>query len=91
MVEPRLLCRRHLLGEHFELHMLVGALERGKSVKGFLEGGLVAPQLAFFRHASPLSDRDFGLVGEVYLTKSINDLKQRCGDCFSSKQKLGGD
>ncbi|MEZ0346180.1 MAG: pyrimidine dimer DNA glycosylase/endonuclease V, partial [Infirmifilum sp.] len=28
MVPPSIMCDRHLLGEHVELHMLVGALRR---------------------------------------------------------------
>ena len=50
MVPPQCLCRKHLLGEHVELHMLVGTLRRGKSIAGFLAGGLVAPMDIFQRH-----------------------------------------
>ena len=41
MVDPRIMCRQHLLGEHVEIHMFVGAISRGKSVKGYLEKGLL--------------------------------------------------
>ena len=44
------MCRRHLLGEHVELHMLLGSLRRGKNIDGFLAGGLVDPQCIFARH-----------------------------------------
>ena len=44
------MCRKHLLGEHVELHMLLGSLRRGKSIEGFLSGGLVDPQCIFARH-----------------------------------------
>ena len=30
MVDPRLLCRKHLLGEHVENHMFIGTLKRVK-------------------------------------------------------------
>ena len=30
------MCRKHLLGEHVELHMLLGSLRRGKNIEGFL-------------------------------------------------------
>ncbi len=50
MLPPEGMCRKHLLGEHVELHMLLGSMRRGKSIEGFLSGGLVDPQLVFARH-----------------------------------------
>lgn len=50
MLPPKGMCRKHLLGEHVELHMLLGSMRRGKSIEGFLSGGLVDPQLVFARH-----------------------------------------
>jgi hypothetical protein len=40
-INPRILCRRHLLGEHLEMHMFKGTFEKGKSIEGYLERGLV--------------------------------------------------
>lgn len=50
MVDPGLMCDKHLLGEHCELHMFVGTLLRGKSVKGFLDKGLLEPASLQARH-----------------------------------------
>lgn len=50
MLPPIGMCRKHLLGEHVELHMLLGSMRRSKSIEGFLSGGLVDPQLVFARH-----------------------------------------
>lgn len=50
MVNPRLTCRRHLLGEHVELHMFVGTLNKGVSVQGYLEDGLLEPISLYERH-----------------------------------------
>ena len=50
MLPPAGMCRKHLLGEHVELHMLLGSLRRGKNIEGFLSGGLVDPQSIFARH-----------------------------------------
>lgn len=50
MLPPERLCRKHLLGEHVELHMLVGSMRRGKNIDGFLAGKLVDPRLIFQRH-----------------------------------------
>lgn len=30
VVNPKILCRKHLLGEHVELHMATGHLQRGR-------------------------------------------------------------
>ena len=50
MLPPAGMCRKHLLGEHVELHMLLGSLRRSKNIEGFLSGGLVDPQRIFARH-----------------------------------------
>ena len=34
MLPPECMCRKHLLGEHVELHMLLGSMRRGKSIEG---------------------------------------------------------
>lgn len=50
MLPPQLLCRRHLLGEHNELHMLAGSLRRGRRLDGFLAQGLLEPSALRARH-----------------------------------------
>jgi len=58
MVNPEFLCRRHLLGEHLEVHMFVGAIKsainRGRkiedSLRGYIENGLVETDKLFDRH-----------------------------------------
>jgi len=97
MVDPRCMCRKHLLGEHVEIHMLVGSLVRGKSIKGFLDKGLLAPQEIFNRHAalveemvrrgynhkSDLPEMDLSIypVGHVDIEKSYRELYGRCEKC----------
>lgn len=43
-------CRKHLLGEHVELHMLVGTINKGISVEGFLTKNLLEPESLYERH-----------------------------------------
>ena len=50
MVDPALLCRKHLLGEHVECHMFRGSLLKGKSLRGFLEDGLLDSRELARRH-----------------------------------------
>jgi len=40
-VQPKLLCDKHLLGEHVEMHMVVGALRKGVSIRGYTDTGLL--------------------------------------------------
>lgn len=49
-VAPHEMCRKHLLGEHVELHMLAGCIEKGKSIQGFLDKRLIDPPLMGMRH-----------------------------------------
>lgn len=50
MVDPKLMCRKHLLGEHVELHMIVGAINKGKSLEGFLVDNMLEPRSIIRRH-----------------------------------------
>lgn len=50
MVDPRLMCRKHLLGEHAEHHMLIGSLKRKKSISGFIRNNLLEPKSIEKRH-----------------------------------------
>ncbi|MBI2677903.1 MAG: hypothetical protein HYX28_03900 [Candidatus Koribacter versatilis] len=95
MVDPRKMCRQHLLGEHVELHMLVGSLRKGKSLAGFLANGLIEvhsvrarhAQLVRemrrrgYRHRSPLPRFTARKLGRVVRKKSLADLLARCHAC----------
>lgn len=51
MVDPKIMCRKHLLGEHVEHHMFIGTLNRGISVAGYLRDNLLEPASLHSRHA----------------------------------------
>lgn len=102
MVDPRTMCRQHLLGEHVEIHMLVGTLKRGKSIMGFLDGGLVEPQsiqhrhdalvaemaVRGYNHKSPLPPLPPTVTGSVDTDKSLEDLLTRCPECRNRHAQL---
>jgi len=50
MVDPSIMCDRHLLGEHVEIHMLVGCLRKKKNIRGYVEKGLVEIRSLRTRH-----------------------------------------
>ena len=50
MVNPKIMCRQHLLGEHRELHMLLGTLQKKRSLKGYLDRNIMEPLAICRRH-----------------------------------------
>lgn len=95
-VNPKLLCDKHLLGEHVEMHMFTGCLAKGKSIQGYIDKGLVEldkiekrhNELADemirrgMKHNSPLLIEVVAdNLGKVDIAKSIRDLCSRCEDC----------
>ena len=97
LVNPRMLCRRHLLGEHVEHHMFVGAVKKGFGVEGYLRDGFFEPRTLQKRHdeiaqemvrrgyshKSPLPDVDTSHLrdGKIDINRNIEDLRSRCKDC----------
>ncbi len=96
MVPPRKMCRKHLLGEHVEIHMVVASLRLGKSVAGFLEKGLlelhslrqrhdelVAEMLRRgYRHNSPLGPVPRRKGGKIDRRANRLELARRCPECL---------
>ena len=94
MIDPKLLCQQHLLGEHVEIHMMAGAARRGKSLDGYLDG-LLEPQSARrrhqdlvremkrrgFKHKSSLPKFKTKAGKKISLDLSVRDLCKRCPDC----------
>lgn len=95
-INPKLLCNKHLLGEHLEMHMFVGAINKGKSIKGYIDKGLVETNFISYRHqdlAIELERRGFNHksplppfkieapYGRIDVTGNINELNRRCKDC----------
>jgi len=50
LVPPRVLCRWHLLGEHYEMHMFLGSYKKNTSLKGFINNGMLDPSCMLERH-----------------------------------------
>lgn len=99
MINPQALCRKHLLGEHVEIHMLVGSVNKGhQSVVSLTEMGLLEPQNAHARHqrlVEEMTSRGYNHKsplpaferefpsGSVSIDKSLKDLSARCPDCWN--------
>jgi len=50
MLDPVIMCRNHLLGEHEELHAFEEAILSSKSIKGYIEKNELEPCSLFERH-----------------------------------------
>ena len=102
-IKPSLLCNRHLLGEHLETHMFLGAIRKGKSLKGYIDNGLVETDKIKSRHdllademinrgmnhKSPMEHFKVIKQGKVDTNRSINDLINRCSKCRERINKYG--
>lgn len=89
MVNPEILCDQHLLGEHVELHMLVGHLKRGRLIKGYIKSNAVEPLAIAQRHdilaremvrrgmnhQSPIGHREFDHLETVEIYSKVDREK----------------
>src|SRR4051812_40489961 len=100
MVNPRKMCSQHLLGEHIEIHMLVGTLLRKKSIAGFIENALIEVhsirlrhsqlvkemQRRGMRHQSPLPSFRSRKLGKVNRRGNLLELARRCERCRAEQR-----
>ena len=99
-VNPAIMCTQHLLGEHVEMHMFAGSINKGISIDGYVKNGLVDTCLIQARHEplacemmkrglnhkSPMDYRDKLDLQSVDMRKSKADLLMRCTEC--NKQEM---
>jgi hypothetical protein len=104
MVNPKIMCKQHLLGEHAEIHMFIGTINRGKSVKRYLEKGLLEVHNLHNRHEELVKemkrrgynhnsevDNNWNFVKKVGIInriKNLNDLANRCLKCGTRHSKF---
>ncbi len=94
-LNPKLMCRNHLLGEHVECHMFVGTLNKGNNIQGYLEKGLLEihniekrhEQLAKemkrrgYNHNSSLPKYKKIKRGKINSRENKKELFKRCKRC----------
>jgi hypothetical protein len=88
MVDPTTMCRKHLLGEHVETHMILGSLRAGIRLDGYVRNNLLELQslkkrhdeLAVemvrrgYNHQSPLDWKEKG-IDSVVQTDEVKNSK----------------
>jgi len=94
-IEPKMLCNKHLLGEHVEMHMFRGTIIKGIKVDGYIENGLVvlgkikerhdiiAAEMVKrkMNHKTPLNKFEEGVGGKINISNNIEDIRKRCKEC----------
>lgn len=94
-VDPTKLCRQHLLGEHVEMHMFVGCINKKINLDGYINRKLIEIHHIKDRHEilvnemnrrnmnhkSPLPEFKSYHAGDIDIDKNIEELKRRCSNC----------
>jgi hypothetical protein len=103
MVDPRMMCRQHLLGEHCELHMIVANITLGRSIEGFIRVNAIEPQSIKLRHDELVIEMGRRKMNHkspiVFSTKLYQDvvidqvasfklLTERCPRCAEMARKI---
>lgn len=86
MVNPKIMCNKHLCGEHVELHMIVGTLKRGKSMDGYVLNNLLEYSSIIERHkeiSNEMINRNFN-----HNSILINDYEDKVKDEFIRNSKV---
>jgi len=50
LIDPKILCQKHLCGEHVEMHMFLGTLKKKIKVSGYINNNLFEPKVLKSRH-----------------------------------------
>ena len=96
-VSPNLMCRKHLMGEHLEMHQFAGSIKKGKSLDGYINGKMLEVgniknrhdelvkemSLRGYIHKSPLEEPAAGTYKFVVIDAEENAklLRSRCEEC----------
>lgn len=107
MIDPKTMCRQHLLGEHAEIHMFIGAVESGYSVKGYLEKGLLEFHNLYDRHEELIAEmkrRNYRhnstinkkwkraeMQGYIDKNRNLAELLDRCSRCRKRNRNINVD
>jgi hypothetical protein len=103
MVEPKIMCRQHLLGEHFETHVIATNIKRGRSIAGFIRNNIIEPRSVEKRHNELVAEMErrgmkhrspLNFSTEIYLDFKIDQeaslklLLDRCPLCAERMRSI---
>jgi hypothetical protein len=75
MVNPSIMCRPHLLGEHNEIHMFIGSAKKGISLTGYVNNNLLQWTAIYGRHEQLVQEmlaRGYNHKSNITLTEIVN-------------------
>jgi hypothetical protein len=78
MVNPKNMCRKHLLGEHLECHMFAGTLKKEISINGYISNNLFEPTSLISRHddlRNEIIRRGYNHKSEININEVINSCQ----------------
>lgn len=91
MVDPKIMCVKHLLGEHVECHMFLGTLKKAKKIDGYVRNNCFELETLKKRHddlveemkrrgmnhKTPIEESDccFDSCYDKFLDKKINQVE----------------
>lgn len=79
MTETSFMCRKHLMGEHVEIHMLIGTMKKRKSINGFIKNNLLEIDSIFDRHeqlSKEMLKRGYNHKSEIDKIR-LNEIKKQ--------------
>ena len=104
MVDPRIMCRQHLLGEHAEIHLFIWAISRGNSVRGYTQKGFLEIRNLYDRHEELMKEmkqrgykhnsdldkkwRQAEELGYIDKEESLKQLINRCQRCRERHERI---
>jgi hypothetical protein len=107
LCDPKILCRKHLLGEHVEIHMFVGHINKGKKVTKFLSNNLLEVESLESRHEELVKEMESrgykhnspfqGLLPhnipdtKIDKVAALTELVNRCPECQRNWHKRNVD
>jgi hypothetical protein len=90
MVNPKIMCQKHLCGEHLEVHMFLSCLKKGKKLDGYLKGNLLEPRSIYqrhldlskemirrgYNHKSEMLEESFGCIFDLPIEKQYWEINK---------------
>jgi hypothetical protein len=94
-VNPKLMCRHHLLGEHLETHMFASSIKAKKNLSGYIKKNLIEMHnlkkrhdllveemiRRNYNHKTPMKEQNLNRIGYIDPDESYKLLYDRCPNC----------
>lgn len=79
LCDPKIMCQKHLCGEHVEMHMFLGSLKKNKKIDGYLNNNLFEPMALYWRHKQlelEMIDRGYNHNSEMFGADIVLNLPE---------------